>query len=176
MELPNAATGKPAKHASADFYYAIPATVMHRTYPVYHPDHEPEGCFASRREKEPELAFDARMLASEADWIAAGERVFHWPTGLQESTDESRLRFRDQPQQVPLPTTADGILPSFVPFSHDGSVATLEDWFDPRRVEDDYVPTGWNPGGKPRAVPDHEFGLDLDVGDRRALIAFLRSL
>ena len=62
------------------------------------------------------------------------------------------------------------------PFSHDGSVATLEDWFDPARLEDDYVPTGWNPGGEARAVRGHEFGLDLDEGERAALIAFLRTL
>ncbi len=62
------------------------------------------------------------------------------------------------------------------PFSHDGSVATLEDWFDPRRLREDYVPTGWNPGGGPRAVKGHEFGLDLSESERAALIAFLRTL
>jgi cytochrome c peroxidase len=62
------------------------------------------------------------------------------------------------------------------PFSHDGSVATLEDWFDARRLDDDYVPTGWNPGGKPRAVPGHEFGLDLSDEEKKALIAFLKTL
>ena len=28
------------------------------------------------------------------------------------------------------------------PFEHNGSVATLEDWFDPARFRQDYVPTG----------------------------------
>jgi hypothetical protein len=28
------------------------------------------------------------------------------------------------------------------PFEHNGSVATLEDWFDAQRLKDDYVPTG----------------------------------
>jgi mono/diheme cytochrome c family protein len=28
-------------------------------------------------------------------------------------------------------------------FGHSGWCATLEDWFDPRRVREDYVPTGW---------------------------------
>ena len=28
-------------------------------------------------------------------------------------------------------------------FGHGGSCATLEDWFDPRRLRDDYVPTGF---------------------------------
>ena len=48
------------------------------------------------------------------------------------------------------------------PFEHSGSVATLEDWFDPRRLRDDYVPTGFKGYGvKTRAVKGHEFGLGL---------------
>lgn len=64
------------------------------------------------------------------------------------------------------------------PFEHNGSCATLEDWFDPRRLHDDYVPTGWKgpPGTKMRAVKGHEFGLDLSPENRRALIAFLKTL
>src|SRR5688500_3736629 len=62
-------------------------------------------------------------------------------------------------------------------FGHSGWAATLEDWFDPRRVHDDYVPTGWQPFG-PRTYPvkGHQFGLDLSETDRRALIAFLKTL
>jgi hypothetical protein len=64
------------------------------------------------------------------------------------------------------------------PFEHNGSCATLEDWFDQRRLRDDYVPTGWKgpPGTKNRAVKGHEFGLDLSEEERKALIAFLRTL
>jgi hypothetical protein len=63
------------------------------------------------------------------------------------------------------------------PFEHNGSVATLEDWFDPARLPDDYVPTGFRGyGAKTRAVKGHEFGLQLSADDRRALIAFLRTL
>jgi len=62
------------------------------------------------------------------------------------------------------------------PFEHNGSVATLEEWFDPARVRDDYVPTGFKGYGvKARAVPGHEFGLKLNAADKRALIAFLKS-
>ncbi|MCE9594273.1 MAG: hypothetical protein K8S98_08765 [Planctomycetes bacterium] len=62
-------------------------------------------------------------------------------------------------------------------FEHDGSCASLEDWFDPKRLRADYVPTGWRgPGVKTRAVPGHDFGLDLSADDKRALIAFLRTL
>ena len=63
------------------------------------------------------------------------------------------------------------------PFEHSGSVATLEDWFDPKRLRDDYVPTGFI-GYKVthRAVRGHQFGLRLSSEDKGALIAFLETL
>jgi len=62
-------------------------------------------------------------------------------------------------------------------FGHSGWCATLEDWFDPRRLRDDYVPTGFMPYGvKPYAVKGHRFGLKLSGDDRKALIAFLKTL
>jgi len=63
------------------------------------------------------------------------------------------------------------------PFGHGGWVATLEEWFDARRLRDDYEPTGFKGYGvKTRAVKGHEFGLDLSDADERALIAFLKTL
>jgi hypothetical protein len=63
------------------------------------------------------------------------------------------------------------------PLEHNGSVATLEDWFDRARLRDDYVPTGFlGHDRKTRAVRGHEFGMDLSDNDKRALIAFLRTL
>jgi hypothetical protein len=60
---------------------------------------------------------------------------------------------------------------------HSGSIASLEDWFDPRRLREDYVPSGWKgPGVKTRAVKGHEFGLELAGEDKRALVAFLKTL
>jgi hypothetical protein len=60
---------------------------------------------------------------------------------------------------------------------HSGSIATLEEWFDRKRLRDDYEPSGWKaPGRKTRAVPGHEFGMDLSADDKRALIAFLKTL
>jgi hypothetical protein len=56
-------------------------------------------------------------------------------------------------------------------------VKSLEDWFDPRRLRKDYVPTGWRgPGVTTRAVPGHLFGLDLPEEEKRALIAFLKTI
>jgi hypothetical protein len=54
---------------------------------------------------------------------------------------------------------------------------TLEDWFDPRRLRDDYAPTGFRGAGvKTRAVKGHAYGLNLSAPDRRALIAYLKTL
>lgn len=62
-------------------------------------------------------------------------------------------------------------------FGHSGWCATLEDWFDPRRTRDDYVPTGFKPyNEKTYAVKGHPFGLTLAEEDRKALIAFLKTL
>jgi hypothetical protein len=62
-------------------------------------------------------------------------------------------------------------------FPHDGSCATLEDWFDPRRLRDDYRPTGWKgDGSATHSVLGHNFGLNLSLEDKNALIAFLRTL
>jgi hypothetical protein len=63
------------------------------------------------------------------------------------------------------------------PFEHNGSVATLEDWFDPRRLREDYAPTGFRGSGTPtRAIKGHAYGLKLSEADRKALIAFLKTL
>lgn len=69
------------------------------------------------------------------------------------------------------------------PFEHNGSVATLEDWFDGKRLRHDYVPTGFRGYDaerrevrKTRAVKGHEFGLELSPEDKKALIAFLKTL
>jgi hypothetical protein len=63
------------------------------------------------------------------------------------------------------------------PFQHSGSVMTLEDWFNPHRLDADYVPTGFKGyDHKPHPVRGHQFGLDLSDSERKALIAFLRTL
>ena len=63
------------------------------------------------------------------------------------------------------------------PFGHSGSCATLEDWFDPKRLSEHYSPTGFKRQGvSNRAVPGHEYGLDLSHKDKKSLIAFLNTL
>jgi hypothetical protein len=60
---------------------------------------------------------------------------------------------------------------------HDGALTSLEEMFDPARQSPDYEPRGWNPVDvTKRAIPGHPFGLAMPSDDKRALIAFLRSL
>ena len=54
---------------------------------------------------------------------------------------------------------------------------SIYDPFDPARLREDYVPGGFRGAGvNSRSVPGHEFGLRLTPADKRALIAFLKTL
>jgi hypothetical protein len=59
-------------------------------------------------------------------------------------------------------------------FGHSGQAETLEEWLDPERLRDDYVPHGFHLGSGP--IKGHEFGLKLSHNDKEALIAFLKTL
>ena len=59
-------------------------------------------------------------------------------------------------------------------FGHEGSAASLDEWFDPARLREDYEPKGFHRGTGP--IQGHEFGIGLPAADRRALIAFLKTL
>jgi hypothetical protein len=62
-------------------------------------------------------------------------------------------------------------------FGHSGWCATLEDWFDPKRLNQDYVPTGFKPyGTSTYPVTGHSFGLNLSTAEKNDLIAFLKTL
>ena len=62
-------------------------------------------------------------------------------------------------------------------FGHSGWCSTLEDWLNPNRLKDDYVPTGFKPYGKKTfAVKGHPFGLNLTAQEKKDLIAFLKTL
>lgn len=62
-------------------------------------------------------------------------------------------------------------------YLHDGSAASLEEMFDPDRLNETHVRGGYSPAGaKTGAIPGHEFGLKLDAVERQQLVAFLRTL
>ncbi len=63
-------------------------------------------------------------------------------------------------------------------FGHSGWCATLEDWFDPARLSEGYVPTGFKPYGA-RTVSRQGSsvgGLNLNAAEKKDLIAFLKTL
>ncbi|MEQ9441246.1 MAG: hypothetical protein RIG62_19540 [Cyclobacteriaceae bacterium] len=63
------------------------------------------------------------------------------------------------------------------PYLHSGNLAKLEDLFDPARLQDDYIPTGYKPYMvETMAVKGHEFGMELNEEDKNALVAFLKTL
>ena len=60
---------------------------------------------------------------------------------------------------------------------HDASIVTLEELFDEARLSTDYERKGWSPPGVTKGpIPGLEFLTKLPAEDKRALIAFLRSL
>jgi mono/diheme cytochrome c family protein len=62
-------------------------------------------------------------------------------------------------------------------YLHDGSLTTLEEMFDPARLQEDFTPTGFiPPGQKTRALSGHTYGMKLKGEERASLLAFLRSL
>jgi hypothetical protein len=61
-------------------------------------------------------------------------------------------------------------------FLHDGSVGSMEEFFDPARLRDDYHSSNWGAATAAHAVKGHLFGLDLNPQDRAALVAYLRTL
>jgi hypothetical protein len=64
------------------------------------------------------------------------------------------------------------------PLQHSGELATLEEFFDPRRLGDDFVSQGGFrlPGSASGAVRGHAIGLRISPEERRDLIAFLKTL
>jgi hypothetical protein len=192
----------------------------------------------------PKPLIEPEKLHTEADWIAAGKRVFdefdhiamrtynpelialartreqldadggHCPTAQSSGFDGFRqgrvlhFRFRTASNchltylpdgtRVPgppgigsprLPTRVFVVSTGYykVPslkgvwyrghYLHDGSAASLEEMFDPDRLQESHEPGGWLPVGvKTRAIPGHEFGLHLRATEREQLVAFLRTL
>ena len=59
-------------------------------------------------------------------------------------------------------------------FGHEGQAVSLEEWFDPARLDASYEAKGFHLGIGP--IVGHEFGLKLTAPERKALIAFLKTL
>jgi len=112
FELPLASPEFSPKHVSAAYYDALPVRPIYKSYPVYHPEHEPPDYLASLAEMEPEIVFDVSGLHTEADWVAAGALVFAAP--ITYAPIGMRLEDVRDPEwyrQVEIPVTSDGIMP-----------------------------------------------------------------
>ena len=106
--LPLPDTAVTVRWPSADYYYGLPERVIYKSYPVYHPDREPDGYLDSLRRLAPVDLFDPAALTTEADWIRAGELVFDAPHFFLPP---------DHPfgaaglAEMRVPTTRDGVFP-----------------------------------------------------------------
>ncbi|HCC56544.1 MAG TPA: hypothetical protein DEQ47_04660 [Solibacterales bacterium] len=96
FELPPPFPGVDYKRVSADYYYKIPAFTIYKTYPVYAPGREPQGYWEHLHQVEPQIAFNPLKLKTVADWTAAGEAVFDFPT----------ISLRMPVLSKPVPTTS----------------------------------------------------------------------
>ena len=108
--LPLATADASPVQMPADVYYRIPVAPTYKSYPVYHPDREPAGYFASLEKLEPQVAFDAGTLKTAADWIGAGELVFDAPIAFGPPNDVRDPRWY---QRVGMPLTSDGSVPFY---------------------------------------------------------------
>lgn len=68
------------------------------------------------------------------------------------------------------------MLSVYAAFLHDGSIGSLEELFDRRRLSGDYRSSNWSSAVPSHAVKGHLFGLDLSEPDRTALVAYLKTL
>ncbi len=92
LEVPLADPIASPKHISAADYYRIPELKIYKGYPIYAPGKEPPDYLEWLKKQEPQIIFDASKLKTEADWIKAGEIVFHAPLGSPQVTPEHESR------------------------------------------------------------------------------------
>jgi hypothetical protein len=111
-ELPNPNPNYTVEPVTEEFYYALPERVIYKTYPVYHPDYEPEGYWEWLQTQEAEIVFEASQLKSEDDWIKAGELLFEYPIDtLGAIINTQHVRSREFYSATGMPLTPDGIMP-----------------------------------------------------------------
>lgn len=111
-ELPNSNPDYSAQPVSEEFYYNLPERVIYKTYPVYHPDHEPEGYWEWLHELEAEIVLDESILLTEEDYIKAGELLFDYPIDtLGAVISTKHVRNIDFYAATEMPLTPEGIMP-----------------------------------------------------------------
>jgi hypothetical protein len=111
FELPLVNADRSARHIDPDFYYRLAIRPIYKSYPIYAPANEPAGYIDWLARQEPEIAFDALQVHTEAEWIAAGEIVFDAPIGYGATLRLSQVRDSGWYERSRVPVTADGVLP-----------------------------------------------------------------
>lgn len=109
IELPLPSASHSPRHVSSEYYYSIPARKIYKSYPVYHPDHEPPGYWEWLHGLEPEVVFDTATLRTKEDWIRAGELVFTEGNEYSTGSELAFVRDRLAQETVKTPLAAGGI-------------------------------------------------------------------
>lgn len=111
FELPLANPEYTPEHIPEAYYYALPERTIWMSYPIYHPDFEPAGYRDSIAAVEPQIAFDASVLTTEADWIEAGALVFHAPIAYDGAVRPQDVLNPDWYDENEVGLTREGIFP-----------------------------------------------------------------
>ena len=111
FELPLVNADRSARHATPDYYYRLAVRPIYKSYPIYAPGREPAGYLEWLAQQEPELAFDASKIRTDADWIAAGATVFDAPLGYGATFKLTQVRDRGWYEHNQVPVTRDGVMP-----------------------------------------------------------------
>ena len=112
LEVPLANPKYSPIHISEVAYYRIPVRMIYKTYPVYHPSHEPAGYMDWLKQQEPEIAFDLSRLRTREDWVKAGEVVFNAPTSYPPVFfSAANLRDPSFVEKTGMPVAKDGTVP-----------------------------------------------------------------
>lgn len=153
FELPLVNAGRSAQHATPGYYYASPSGRFTRAIrSTCRVRSRPATCSGSRTSNTLTPALGFTVLADHLKRYGIINRSV--------GTDpELALRTRKGTGYYKVPSLK-GVWYRG-PFQHAGAVRTLEEWFDPARLD---------------KVPGHRFGLTLTPDDRRALIAFIKTL
>jgi hypothetical protein len=87
LELPLPRPGPAHRSVSAEeYYYEMPVRPIYKSYPVYHPAHEPTEYLSWLQQQKPQITFDTAKLRTQQDWINAGALVFDAPIDFMPSS------------------------------------------------------------------------------------------
>jgi hypothetical protein len=111
--------------------------------------------------------FEQRCASCHAHASGSGTPVPAERVGTNPTLALGRARGTGSYRPSPLLRVADA-----APYLHHGAVATLEDLLDPERLHEGYARGALHRG----PVPGHDYGTELPVEERTALVAYLRTL